>query len=200
MRTIGIYLYDEVEVLDFSGPFEVFTTASRMKVRAQPGIDPPFVVHTIASARQTITARGGLRVIPQYSICTHPALDVLLLPGGIVSAELARPEVIDWIARVSRESELTASVCTGAFLLGQAGLLDGRPATTHWEDAAELAELFPKIKVQVDKRWVETGHIVTAAGISAGIDMSLHLVARLEDEALAVATARQMDYNWHRTV
>ncbi len=198
-RTIGIYLYDEVEVLDFAGPFEVFLTASRVKIRAQPGTPAVFKVCTIAATIDTISARGGLRILPQYGFDSHPPVDVLIIPGGIVTAELSRPAVIRWITRVASSAELTASVCTGAFLLGEAGLLDGRPATTHWEDIAELRTMFPRITVQEGVRWVEADNISTAAGISAGIDMSLHLVARLEGEPLAVATARQMDYEWQRS-
>jgi transcriptional regulator GlxA family with amidase domain len=198
-RTVGIYLYDEVEVLDFAGPFEVFVTASRIKSRIQPNAKPAFDVFTIGAVERTITARGGLRVQTQYDLSTHPKLDVLIIPGGIITEELLRRSVIDWIGQIARGAELTASVCTGAFLLGEAGLLDGLPATTHWEDTAELQAMFPDINVQEGTRWVEAGNIVTAAGISAGIDMSLHLVARLESEALAAATARQMEYDWQRS-
>jgi transcriptional regulator GlxA family with amidase domain len=114
----------------------------------------------------------------------------------VVSAALARPEVIAWIAGMAREAELTASVCTGALLLAAAGLLDGREATTHWEDVAELQSGWPQVTVRADQRWVDCGDFVTSAGISAGIDMSLHLVERLVSRHLAERTARQMDYAW----
>jgi transcriptional regulator GlxA family with amidase domain len=104
--------------------------------------------------------------------------------------------VIAWIGRMAREAELTASVCTGALLLAAAGLLDGREATTHWEDVAELQAGWPQVKVRADQRWVDTADVVTSAGISAGIDMSLHLVERLASRELAERTARQMDYAW----
>lgn len=198
-RAVGIYLFDEVEVLDFAGPFEVFSTASRVQARLQPDSPKPFAVFTLADYRRTIAARGGLIVQPQFDITNHPTIDVLVIPGGIVIAELRREEVIHWIARTARSSTITASVCTGAFLLGGAGLLQGKNATTHWEDIADLRALFPEVNVQTGIRWVDTGQVITSAGISAGIDMSLHLVARLEGEDLALRTARQMEFDWQRS-
>jgi len=198
-RAIGIYLFDEVEVLDFAGPFEVFCTASRVKTRLQPDSPPPFTVFTLATPLRQITARGGLIVQPRFDIANHPAIDVLVIPGGVVTAELQREEIMHWIARTARSSTITASVCTGAFLLGGAGLLQGKSVTTHWEDIADLRALFPEADVQTGTRWVDTGHVITSAGISAGIDMSLQLVARLEGEDLALRTARQMEFDWQRS-
>ncbi len=195
-RTVGIYLFDDVEVLDFAGPLEVFSTASRVKTRLQPQTPSPFEVITISETARAIYARGGLVVVPQFDITNHPMIEVLIIPGGIVTAELERASLIDWIARTADSSSITASVCTGSFLLGKAGLLHGKSATTHWEDIPEMVSMFPDIDVQSNKRWVDTGPVVTSAGISAGIDMSLHLVARLESEDLAIRTARQMEYDW----
>jgi transcriptional regulator GlxA family with amidase domain len=144
-------------------------------------------------------ARGGLRIEPQYTIDHHPPLDVLIIPGGVVTAQLDSRPVIDWIVQCARSSTITASVCTGAFLLGQAGLLDGKPATTHWEDLADLRAMFPDVVVQENHRWVDTGPIITSAGISAGIDMSLHLVSRLAGRELAIRTARQMEFDWQES-
>jgi transcriptional regulator GlxA family with amidase domain len=115
----------------------------------------------------------------------------------VVTAELATPAVGEWIAATARTTVLTASVCTGSFLLAQAGLLAGKSATTHWEDAAELRAMFPTLSILEGRRWVEQGSVVTSAGISAGIDMSLHLVERLAGRELALLTARQMDYDWN---
>jgi transcriptional regulator GlxA family with amidase domain len=198
-RNVGIYIFDEVEVLDLGGPFEVFSTASRMKPRLSPGSDRPFEVFTIADRPRPVRARGGLMVQPNFDLANHPAVDVLVIPGGVVTAELKRDDVIAWIARTAARATITASVCTGAFLLARAGLLRGRMITTHWEDIDDFRAMFPDIPVRGDKRWVDQGSIVTSAGISAGLDMSLHLVARLEGEALAVRTARQMDYDWQRS-
>ncbi len=196
-RTVGIYLFDDVEVLDFAGAFEVFSTAARLKARHDPESKPAFRVLTLAATPGNVTARGGLIILPENDLSTHPELDVLIIPGGVVTNEMENSTVLDWIRRVSPTTEITASICTGAFLLARTGLLDGLPATTHWEDQADLQSMFPGIEVQSNKRWVDNGRIVTSAGISAGIEMSLHLVARLENEALAVKTARQMEFFWN---
>ena len=195
-HTIGIYLYNNVEVLDFAGPFEVFSTAARLRSRQQPDAGALFNVATIAETMRPIRARGGLHVQPHYDFTDHPSVNVLIIPGGIVSDELESETVIKWITRCARSASITASVCTGAFLLGRAGLLDGKQATTHWEDVPDLRAMFPRIEVKTGTRWVDTGQIVSSAGISAGIDMSLHLVERLESKELAVSTARQMEFDW----
>lgn len=197
-RNVGIYIFDEIEVLDLGGPFEVFSTASRMKARLQPDAARPFEVFTVAETLRPIRARGGLMIQPACDFTYHPAIDVLIVPGGVVTVELERPAVVEWIVRNANRATLTASVCTGAFLLAKAGLLRGKTITTHWEDIADFRAMFPGITVQESTRWVDAGDIVTSAGISAGLDMSLHLVARLESEELAVCTARQMDYDWQR--
>jgi transcriptional regulator GlxA family with amidase domain len=195
---IGIYIFDEVEVLDFAGPFEVFSTAARVAARREPAVPPPFAVTLVADCLRTVHARGGLRVAADAAFAKHPPLDVLLVPGGDVSNELARAPVSDWIATIARKTPLVASVCTGAFLLAKAGLLAGRRATTHWEDVADLRRQFPDVTVETGAPWIDEGDIVTSAGISAGLDMSLHLVARLTSIELAERTARQMDYAWRQ--
>jgi transcriptional regulator GlxA family with amidase domain len=193
-RTVAILIFDEVEVLDVGGPFEVFSTASRVRKRLQPDQLAPFEVFTVAETFETVRARAGLKLMPHFAMDAHPAIDVLVVPGGVVTAAMQRENVIQWISRIGSQAPLTASVCTGAFLLAKAGLLDGRPATTHWEDLEDLRSQFPSTQVVSDQRWVDTGSIVTSAGISAGIDMCLHLVARLEGIELANLTARQMEW------
>jgi transcriptional regulator GlxA family with amidase domain len=195
-RNVGIYIFDEVEVLDFAGPFEVFSTASRVKARIEPKSSRPFNVFTVADGERMVQARGGLAVMPSSDFSNHPHIDVLITPGGIVTAELDKDVVVQWISQIAESAEITASVCTGASLLGKAGLLAGKTATTHWEDIAELQAMFPDISVKENTRWVDEGSVITSAGISAGIDMSLHLVARLEGEELARKTARQMEFDW----
>lgn len=190
---IAIYVFPNVEVLDFAGPFEVFTTASRVHQRSNPEQPAPFEVYTFARAEQTVTTRAGLQVIPDYTFATCPTPDILLVPGGIVDAELKDQLLLNWIAEKSRAAVLTASVCTGAFILAKAGLLAGRKATTHWEDIADLRAAFPDISVVENTRWVDEGNIVSSAGIAAGIDMSLHVVSRFAGQALAETTARQLD-------
>lgn len=195
--TVGVLLYDEVEVLDFAGPFEVFSTANRVARRLNPADEPPFAVMTIARAARPVRARGGLLVLPDTAFDSQTArIDVLVVPGGVVTAELARPETIAWIAGTARRATLTAAVCTGAFLLAKAGLLENRKATTHWEDQADLARDFPSLTVVPGVRWVDEGEVITSGGISAGIDMSLHAVERLTSRDLAEATARQMEFAW----
>ena len=131
---IGIYVYDEVEVLDFAGPYEVFTTATRMHGRTSRDDRTLFNVFTIGATKASIRARAGLKVDPDFSIYDHPPLDCLIVPGGVVTAELEKPEVIRWIAEQSVPSRVVAAVCTGAFMLAKTGKLTGKQVTTHWED------------------------------------------------------------------
>ncbi len=193
---IGIYVYDQAEVLDFAGPFEVFTTASRVHGRQNLNVSL-FDVFLIAEKREMISARANFKVQPHYTINDHPSLDVLIIPGGVHIHEMEKPVVIEWVQRTAGTSQITASVCTGAFLLAKAGLLEGRPVTTHWEDIPDLRGMFPLLDIEEDVAWVDDGNIVTSAGISAGIEMALHLVTRLAGKELAVRTARQMQYTWN---
>jgi len=195
--SVGIYVFRDVEVLDFAGPYEVFTTASRVFRRSNPTLPEPFEVFTIAREGGLVRARAGLVVHPDHGLTDHPPIDLLLVPGGVVTQELEQPAVIEWMARTAATTQLVASVCTGSFLLAQAGLLDGRTATTHWEDIPDMRAMFPAVRTVEQRRWVDEGAVVTSAGISAGIDMSLHLVERLAGRELALKTARQMDFDWH---
>ncbi|WP_428420688.1 DJ-1/PfpI family protein [Methylibium sp.] len=197
-RRVGIFVFDDVEVLDFAGPYEVFTTASRVQRRRLPAAPAAYEVFTVGPGApgSMVRARAGLRVQIDHGLDAHPPIDLLIVPGGVVAAELARPAVAPWLLACAARAELTASVCTGAFLLAQAGLLAGRCVTTHWEDIAELRALHPQLVVLEGRRWVDEGAVVTSAGISAGIDMSLHLVERTAGRELALATARQMEFDW----
>lgn len=197
MAEVGILLFDQVEVLDCCGPFEVFSTASRVALRiGWPSA--PYRVHTVASSATPVTARGGLRLVASHTLDDHPRLDILVVPGGVTRDAERDGRLIEWIRRVGDRTQMTASVCTGAFLLGTAGLLEGLRATTHWEDVDELEDRFPAITLERQVRWVDEGRVVTSAGVAAGIGMSLHLVERGQGEELARATARQMDYEWRR--
>jgi len=193
---VGIYIYNEAEVLDFAGPYEVFTTSARVHARLNPESQKLFEVFLIAENAGLVTARADFKVQPHFTIENHPKVDVLVVPGGVHVYELEKPHVISWLARLSPDTRLTASVCTGAFLLAKANLLEGLPCTTHWEDIPNLQAIFPALDVREDVPWVDNGHIVTSAGISAGIEMALHLVARLAGKDLALKTARQMQYDW----
>jgi transcriptional regulator GlxA family with amidase domain len=191
--TVAIYVFPKVEVLDFTGPYEVFTTATRIHRRRHPDSDPKFQVFTVAQTTDPVTARAGLKVIPDFAVDSAPRIDVLVVPGGVVDAELGDPAVISWVRDRSGQAAITASICTGAFILAKAGLLKGKSATTHWEDTADLRSSFPDTTVVEGVRWVDEGSIISSAGIAAGIDMSLHLVSRLAGEPLAIDTARQLD-------
>ena len=188
---IGIYIYDQAEVLDFSGPFEVFSTASRVCSGGRP-----FEVFLIAEEPDAVTARAGYCVRPEFSIQNHPALDVLVVAGGDHTEEMHKLPVSNWVRDQAAKIELLASVCTGAFILAAADLLDGKKVTTHWEDIDDLRRQFPTLDVLENVRWVEQGNLFTSAGISAGIDLCLYLVSRLHSSELAEQTARQMDYRW----
>lgn len=190
---VGIYIYENAEVLDFSGPFEVFSTANRLS-----GTEGMFNVFLVAEEVRAVNARGGYSVNPHYGFEDHPKIELLVVVGGIHTAELAKPRVINWVSSISRNATVVASVCTGAFLLAQAGLLVNLNVTTHWEDIEELRESYPDITVVEKQRWVDQGKFITSGGISAGIDMSLHLVSRLGGKELAEKTARQMEFEWQK--
>jgi transcriptional regulator GlxA family with amidase domain len=196
---IGLLLFDEVEVLDACGPFEVFSVAGRVARRDRPGAPPPFEVVTLsAEPTTTVRARGGLPIVADRLLTDAPPIDVALVPGGVTTRIERDPAVLGWIRAAARSADVVASVCTGAFPLALAGVLDGLTATTHWEDRAELRDRFPAVTVVDDARYVDHGRVATSAGVSAGIDLALHLVRTRVDEELAVATARQMDYPWTR--
>jgi transcriptional regulator GlxA family with amidase domain len=195
-RTVGILIFPDVEILDFCGPFEVFASA------ALPGVADGtatrlFRVFTIAERADVVPCRGGLLVQPNYTIADHPPLDIVVVPGGYGTEPLMTNQpVLDWIAAHRERGALTTSVCTGAYLLGAAGVLDGIRATTHWATIDGLRSLLPQSDVRADERVVDEGDVITSAGVSAGIDMALHVVRRLHGDAVARATARDMEYEW----
>lgn len=197
-RTIGIYVFDDVEVLDFAGPYEVFTCAARVGGKLAPDAPPPFRVRTVGRTSALLRARAGLTIFPEADFGGGDDIDVLIVPGGVIDAELAKPDVVAWIAAAARGCELVASVSTGAFLLTQAGLLGEQQVAPRNEPAAGPEAAFPELRVQGKRRWTGNGAIVAAGGASVGIDLALHLVERLAGRELALATARQMDYDWNR--
>jgi len=201
LRTaVGILLFHDVEVLDFAGPFEVFS-----RTRLQPGVESrrsdesaPFAVFTVARGAEPVVATGGLRVEPHFAFDTAPPIDILVVPGGFGTRPLLDDErVLAWIRAVDRTASLTTSVCTGALLLAKAGLLRDRRATTHWGALVVLAQLDPTIVVERDARVVED-RVVTSAGVSAGIDMAFHVVSKVCGDAVAEETAHYVDYPWVR--
>ena len=191
---VAILIFDEVEVLDAMGPFEVFSVASRVR----PVDSDPFTVSLVARSDAVVTARGGLRLIPDAVFEDVARSDLLIVPGGVTGRAEEDAETLQWLAGHASSSNLVASVCTGAFLLAKAGILTDQTVTTHWEDAAALAESYPALTVVDGVRWSNTGKIYTSAGISAGIDLSLHLVEVMTSADRAERTAKQMDYRWVR--
>jgi len=191
---VAIYIYDNAEVLDFSGPFEVFSTASRL---SSP--ENFFNVFLVAEEKYPVNARAGYSVNPHYDFNDHPEIDLLIVVGGIHTEELEKPSVISWVAAVEKNAQLVASVCTGAFILAEAGLLSGLNVTTHWEDINDLQNAYPDLTVVRSQRWVDEGRFITSGGISAGIDMSLYLVSKLASLELAENTAKQMEFEWRKS-
>jgi transcriptional regulator GlxA family with amidase domain len=188
-RTVAILLFDEIEVLDFAGPFEVFAVTDELSDHEL------FKVVTVAPEKKAIRARNGLSVNPDHSLADCPRPDILIVPGGFGTRALLKKQVVlDWTNTINATAEIVASVCTGSLVLGRAGLLDGLKATTHHACFNLLREHAPRTTVVETDRFIDNGRILTAAGISAGIDLSLHLVARLHGAAIAIKTARHMEY------
>ena len=183
-RKVAIVVYDHMEILDFAGPGEVFQSTG-----------DPFEVYTVAEKAAPIVSQGFVRIVPDFTIDAAPRPDILVIPGGGTSGVLKSARLMEWIGRSAREAELTMTVCTGAFILARTGLLDGLQATT-WHGAIDaLRKAAPRVSVRENVRFVDNGKYVTTAGVSAGIDGALHVVARLLGEDTALATARYMEYD-----
>jgi transcriptional regulator GlxA family with amidase domain len=193
---IGIVVFDQVDLLDVGGPYEVFLTASRLAVRE--GEQAPFEVLTVGRTGEPVAAYGGLRLTPQATLESVGPLDVLIVPGAVaIDDVLADPDLLGAIRGAAQDATTVASVCTGAFVLGTLGLLQNRPWTTHWEDVGELRRRLQGAGAgEAWVRWVDAGEVVTSGGLSSGIAMALHLVERFAGRDLALRTARQIEYEW----
>lgn len=190
-RRVAILLFDDVEVLDFAGPFEVFGVAPTTAGEAA------FDVVTVALRPGEVVARNGLRVVPSCTVSSLGGADILVVPGGIgTRRELHSAAMLDFLRVQSGTAEIILSVCTGSLLLGAAGLLNGRSATTHWAAMDELRTIATGAEILPDSRIVDNGPLITSAGVSAGIDAALYVVSRLLGEAQANAAARYMQYDW----
>ncbi|HEX6600491.1 MAG TPA: DJ-1/PfpI family protein [Gemmatimonadaceae bacterium] len=188
---VQILLFDDVEVLDFAGPFEVFGVTG-----LRPG-PAPFKVETVGLSSAPIRARNGLQVQPTLAMRDAGPCDVLVVPGGYgTRREMHNEAVLDWIRGQAEKAKVVLSVCTGSLILARVGLLDGLDATTHHLAFDELAAASSSTRVHRGRRIVDNGHVVTSAGISAGIDASLHVVARLLGHHVATETAEYMEYDW----
>lgn len=193
---VGILIFDQVEVLDFAGPFEVFS-----RTRLSPGVEArrseesaPFEVFTVARTREPLFATGGLEVVPKYGFGDAPAIDILVVPGGFGTRTLMNDEaILTWVRDAAASARFVTSVCTGALIYARAGLLAGRRATTHWAALDLLESLDSGARVERQARVVDDG-VITSGGVAAGIDMAFHLVERLFGREVADETARYIEY------
>jgi transcriptional regulator GlxA family with amidase domain len=193
-KRVGIVIFEDIEVLDFCGPFEVFS-ATRLNEDKRRDEPSPFEVLLVAETIAPVITSGGMKVLPDYAFASCPKLDILVVPGGWgTRQELHNPTTIDWLRLRAAEVETLTSVCTGAMLLGAIGVLDGHRATTHWRSLDWMRESFPAVTVVYDQHVVEDGAILTSAGIAAGIDLALKVVTRYCGEDVARATAKHMEY------
>ncbi len=181
--SVGIFIYEGVEILDFSGPAEVFASTDGFK---------PFL---FALTEQPVTSQGFIKVTPQFSIDNCPPTDILVFPGGATNTLLGEKNLIDWIKARARSSQFMMSVCTGAALLSEAGLLEGKEVTTWYGFIPELQKMTPEATVLSNTRFVDNGQVITTAGVSAGIDGALHVVSRIKGRDVAKATAKYMEYD-----
>jgi transcriptional regulator GlxA family with amidase domain len=190
MKQIGIFIFDDVEELDAVGPWEVLAAWAIM--HPEDGYEVSF----ISADGKPVMAAKKLTLTPHHSVSDAPPLDILLHPGGFGTRRLMRdPAHLEWVTGLAASTELMTSVCTGSLVYAAAGLLRNRPATTHWSALDLLKELDPTIDVRPDDRWVDDGTVITSAGVSAGIDMSLHLVQRLAGTARASEVKREIQYD-----
>ncbi|MFB6367357.1 DJ-1/PfpI family protein [Paenibacillus elgii] len=195
--SVGIFVFDDVEVLDFAGPFEVFSVTEYSDQDMDTPESNPFLVKLVSEKGELVQACNGLKVQPDYSFDNAPHFDILVIPGGISAREkeIYNEKVIQWISQRMGSVELMLSVCTGALLLAKAGLLNGKMATTHWASYDRLENEFPAVTVKRNVKFVDEGNIVTSGGISAGINMSFHVVKRLLGSEVARTTAKTMEYD-----
>ncbi len=192
-RRVAVLVFADAEVLDVAGPYEVFSIAGR-----RHGLSP-FEVSLVAERPGPVALGNGFVVTPHSTLADAPQPDILVVPGGTgTRREIHNAGLIAWIRQVSPRAELVLSVCTGALLLGTAGLLDGLESTTRHDSYALLKQVAPTTRVREGERFIDNGRIVVAAGVSAGIDMSLHVVERLLGPELAEEAALYMEYHWDR--
>jgi transcriptional regulator GlxA family with amidase domain len=192
-KNVAIVIYEGAEILDFAGPAEVFAAASGFGSNQGR---PAFKVYTVATSREPITSQGFVKIIPEYTIDDAPAPDLVVIPGGSADSLIKDQKFMAWAKGAVKDADVTLTVCTGAFVLARAGLLDGLHATTWYNAIGRLREAAPKATVEEGRRFVDAGAIITTAGVSAGIDGALHTVARLLGRNVADRTARYMQYAW----
>lgn len=187
-RTLGVVLFPGFEMLDASGPMEIWGNLKEQ-----------VTLVTVAKSAGPVSTAQGVEIVAQKSFADCPKLDLILVPGGFGAVRaLKDSDTLDWLRQRSAQAEITMSVCNGASILAAAGLLDGRPATTnkaYWKMATKPG---PKVKWVPQARWVDDGNVVTSSGVSAGIDMTLHVVGRLFGVPAAERMADEIEHDWHR--
>ena len=189
-RNLAILIFDDVEVLDFCGPFEVFSVTGK-----RDGSDP-FNVYTVAE-KTPVSARNQLSINPHYTLENCPQPDILVVPGGFgTRREMLNQTLLEWINQLYPQTEHILSVCTGALILAKAGLVENIAATTHHGAFDEFRAVAPKAEIREDQRIVDSGKIIFSGGISAGIDASFYLVAKLLGKETALETSTYMEYDW----
>ena len=193
-KTVVIVAFDQMEVLDFAGPYEVLTTCNRVVLGA--GGVAPFDVRSAGTSDQ-VTARAGLGFLVDHRLEDVSKADIVIVPGGFTRGAEKDERFLAWIRLMCPNAEYTVAVCTGVFILAAAQVVSSENVTTHWEDIDDLEQRFPTLSVQRDVRWVDEGWLMTSAGISAGIDLTLHLIEKVCSREIAEKTARQMDYYWN---
>jgi len=193
-KTVGILIYPDAEVLDFCGPFEVFAT-TRLDEETRRESKSPIRQLLVSETKDLVRASGGMQILPDVDFASCPKLDMLLVPGGHgVRALMHQSEYLDWLKRMAQQVDRLASVGAGSLLLGEAGLLIGKTATTHFHSVDFFRERFPRTSLLPELPMVVDGNITTASSIRAGIDMALYLVARIYGQTMAREAARQMEY------
>jgi transcriptional regulator GlxA family with amidase domain len=200
MRNVAIFIFDEVEVLDFAGPFEIFSVSG-----LRSGKEKPFNVYTVAE-KQAISARNNLLITANYLLPNCPKPAIILIPGGGgihadgtpfgSRKEMHNEVLLNWIKEQNKTVELVLSVCTGSLILAKAGLLEGISATTHWKAVDAMQAAAPNTTLFPEKRWVDNGRIILSAGVSAGIDMSLYVISKLLGKAMADENAQYIQYDY----
>jgi putative intracellular protease/amidase len=191
-RNVAIVIYEDAEPLDWTGPYEVYNDAASFGTSEGK---PAFNVYTV-SKNATVLSSQGLKIVPDYTIANAPKPDIVIVPGGNSNNVQSDPEFLAWVKKAATEAEIGQTVCTGAFVFAKAGLLDKQAVTTWYGAIDHLRQTYPDLDVRNGSRFIDGGHIVTTAGISAGIDGSLHVVARLLGRRVADQVARYMEYHW----
>ena len=189
MNNVGLFLFDDVELLDFAGPYEVFSVTSELSDYSL------FRVFSVSEDGETIRTGNGLKVVPDFAFDNHPEIDILIIPGGVgTKKEMDKSAIVEWVRWNHDRAKMTVSVCSGARILARMGLLDGLEITTHHEVFDEVRRIAPSVRLNPTARFIDNGRILTAGGISAGIDASLHIIRKLHGEEIADRTARYMEY------